>query len=201
VYQTISTPDSTPSFSNSGMASILDFMNKYNDENYQPVKEFQIISVRGSRHRLQGRMEPFASGSDQEVYDHLGIPGTFVVTWPEKYYHSSKDTPELVAPTQLHRSGFSGLAAMSVLAYADDDQAIGLSQLSSTYGRRLIAEDEERATNLLVSSARDCFSSNEELAELIVRSCISTRRGLSVLARRLPALSKRGKLSKRASRC
>jgi hypothetical protein len=169
VYQIISTPDSTPSFLNSVMASILDFMNKYNDENYPPVKEFQIISVRGSRHRLQGRMEPFASGSDQEVYDHLGIPGTFVVTWPEKYYHSSKDTPEMVDPTQLHRSVFSGLAAMSVLAYADDDQAISLSQLSSIYGRRLIAEDEARATNLLVSSTRDSFSSNQELAELIVR--------------------------------
>jgi hypothetical protein len=150
------------------MASILDFMNKYNDENYPPVKDFQIISLTGSRHRLQGRMEPFTSGSDQEVYDHLGIPGTFVVTWPERYYHSSKDTPEMVDPTQLHRSVFSGLAAMSVLAYADDDQAISLSQLSSTYGRRLIAEDEARATNLVVSSGRDSFSSNEELAELIV---------------------------------
>jgi hypothetical protein len=168
VYQIISTPDSTPSFLNSVMASILDFMNKYNDENYPPVKDFQIISLTGSRHRLQGRMEPFTSGSDQEVYDHLGIPGTFVVTWPERYYHSSKDTPEMVDPTQLHRSVFSGLAAMSVLAYADDDQAISLSQLSSTYGRRLIAEDEARATNLVVSSGRDSFSSNEELAELIV---------------------------------
>jgi hypothetical protein len=75
----------------------------------------------------------------------------------------------MVDPTQLHRSVFSGLAAMSVLAYADDDQAISLSQLSSIYGRRLIAEDEARATNLLVSSTRDSFSSNQELAELIVR--------------------------------
>ena len=169
VYQIVSTPDSTPSFLNSVMASILDFMNKYNDENYPPVKEFHIISVNGSRHRLQGRMVPFTGGSDQEVYDHLGIPGTFVVTWPEKYYHSNKDTPDKVDPTQLHRSVFSGLAAMSMLAYADDDQAADFAQLSLVYARRLIAADSARAADLILSSPRDTFPSNRDLANLIIR--------------------------------
>jgi hypothetical protein len=169
VYQIVSTPDSTPSFLNSTMASILDFMNRYNDENYPPVKEFHIISVNGSRHRLQGRMVPFTGGSDQEVYDHLGIPATFSVTWPETVYHSSKDTPDTVDPTQLHRSVFSGLAAMTILAYGDDDQAVDLAQQALIYGRKRIVADEGRAADLILSSSRDRFSSDSGLAELIVR--------------------------------
>lgn len=169
IYQIVSTPDSTPSFLNSLMASILDFMNKYNDENYPPAKKFHIISVNGSRHRLQGRMVPFTGGSDHEVYDHLGIPSTFVTTWPEKYYHSSKDTPDKVDPTQLHRSVFSGLAAMSMLAFADDEQALDFAQLSLVYARRLIAADETRAAKLILSSPHDSFSSNQHLANLIIR--------------------------------
>jgi hypothetical protein len=169
VYQIVSTPDSTPSFLNSVMASILDFMNRYNDENYPPVKEFHIISVNGSRHRLQGRMVPFTGGSDQEVYDHVGIPATFVVTWPEKYYHSSKDTPDKVDPTQLHRSVFSGLAAMTMLAYADNNQAADFSELAMVYGRRLIGADSGRAAGLILSSPRESLTSNRDLANLIVR--------------------------------
>jgi hypothetical protein len=169
VYQIVSTPDSTPSFLNCVMASILDFMNKYNDENYPPVKELQIISVNGSRHRLQGRMVPFTGGSDQEVYDHVGIPATFVLTWPEKYYHSSKDTPDKIDPTQLHRSVFSGLAAMTMLAYADNDQAADFSELALVYGRRLIAADSGRADDLILSSPRESLTSNRDLAKLIVR--------------------------------
>jgi Peptidase family M28 len=169
VYQIVSTPDSTPSFLNSVMASILDFMNRYNDENYPPVKEFHIISVNGSRHRLQGRLEPFTGGSDQEVYNHVGIPATFVTTWPEKDYHSSKDTPDKVDATQLHRSVFSGLAAMTMLAYADNDQATEFSELAMVYGRRLIAADSGRAADLILSSPRESLPSDRDLANLIVR--------------------------------
>jgi Peptidase family M28 len=168
VYQIVSTPDSTPSFLNSVMASILDFMNKYNDENYPPVKEFHIISVNGTRHRLQGRMEPFTGGSDQEVYDHVGIPAIFVTTGPEKDYHSSKDTPDKVDATQLHRSVFSGLAAMTMLAYADNDQAADFSKLALVYGRRLIAANCGRAADLILSSPRESLGTNRDLANLIV---------------------------------
>lgn len=168
VYQIASTPDSTPSFLNAVMASILDFMNKYNDENYPPVKEFHIISVNGSRERLQGRMVPFIAGSDHEVYDHLGIPGTYNTTWPETVYHSSKDTPDTVDPTQLHRSVFSGLAAMTTLAYADDNDAGSLARQALDYGRKRITSEVVRADKLLASSSRDNFHSNQVLANLIV---------------------------------
>jgi hypothetical protein len=114
-------------------------------------------------------MEPFTGGSDQEVYDHVGIPATFVVTWPEKYYHSSKDTPDKIDATQLHRSVFSGLAAMTMLAFADDGQAAELSELAMIYGRRLIAADSGRAAGLILSSSYESFTSNRDLANLIVR--------------------------------
>jgi hypothetical protein len=168
VYQFVSTPDSTPSFLNSMMVSILDFMNKFNDENYPPVKEFHIISVNGSRHRLQGRMEPFTGGSDQEVYNHVAIPAAFITTWPEKDYHSSKDTPDKVDPTQLHRSVFSGLAAMTMLAYAENDQAANFAELAMVYGRKLIAADSGRAAGLILSSPRGSLASSRDLANLIV---------------------------------
>jgi hypothetical protein len=150
------TPDAQPSFLNAVMESILGFMNRYNEDSYPVDKRFHIISVNGTRDRLHGQMIPFEAGSDDEVYDHVGIPAIFFTDWPGIFYHSTKDTPDKVDPTQLHRAVFSGLAAMSTLAYADDPEAPELARLVFAYALKHVGEAKKTASErVLGAPAKD----------------------------------------------
>jgi hypothetical protein len=146
------------------MESIFSFLNKYNDVNYPAVKDFHIVSVSGTRNRLSARMIPFLGGSDSIIYSHLGIPAAFVVAWPENFYHSSKDTPDQLDATQLHRSVFSGLAALATLAYADDPDAVNLAMLTFAWARRHVGEGDALA------SQRVSTASATNLADSIYRA-------------------------------
>ncbi len=144
-------------------------MNKYNNVRYPVLKEFQIISVTGTRDRLQAVMTPFTSGSDNEIYNHLNIPAVFSVIWPENYYHSSQDTPDKLDPTQLHRSVFSGLAAMTTLAYAGDNDVPHIAELAFLGARDRIAADQERASSLILASMPGNLGENVRWARQVMR--------------------------------
>lgn len=163
------TPDSNPSYLNALMESILDFMNKYNDDRYPAQKDFHIISIKGSRNRLQGRMMPFMVGTDYEIFNNLKIPGTEVLAWPDNYYHSSEDSPDKVDPTQLHRVVYSGLAAMTTIGYADDPNASDLARQSFVYGKKRIQASEAQASHLLLSAMPENFVERENRAKNLIR--------------------------------
>jgi len=170
VFSIVRTPDSTPSFLNALMECILDFMNRYNDYTYAVQKDFQIISVTGSREALRGRMEPFEEGSDHELFDHLGIPAVRIhAAWPDWFYHSSKDSPDKSDPTTLHRSIFAGLAAIVSMSYAEDPQAVDLGQIAWEYGKRGVARDVTRAIALVSSAASANLPARARWARAIAR--------------------------------
>jgi len=163
------TPDFNPSYLNGVMESILDFMNKFNDERYPPQKDLQIISITGSRDRLQGRMVPYMTGTDHEVFNNANIPGTGPLAWPDFFYHSSEDTPAKVDPTQLHRVVFAGLAAVTTLGYAEDQNAQDLARLALLYGQKRIALSESEALASLLSSSKEDFIENDFLAMNLIQ--------------------------------
>jgi Zn-dependent M28 family amino/carboxypeptidase len=176
IFAMMYTPDYNPSYVNGIMESILDFMNKYNDERYPPQKDFHIISVTGSRDRLQGRMFPYETGTDHEVFNNAGIPGTGPLAWPDYFYHSSEDTPDKVDPTQLHRVIFTGLGALSVLAYADDQNSADIARLALMYAKKRIAISESEAEGFILSSSKDNFSGNAVLAANVVKHVYARER-------------------------
>jgi hypothetical protein len=162
-------PDSAPTYLNAVMESILDFMNKYNNVSYPVFKQFHIISVNGTRNRFQAQMVPFTAGSDDEIYDHLGIPAAAPVDWPLNYYHSTKDTPDQVDPTELHRGVFSGLAAMSTLAYADDQETPELARLVFAYGLKRVGEAKQQALERILSSPAAHLPQADRRADNLLR--------------------------------
>lgn len=171
VFLVSRTPDATPSYLNAVLESTLAFMNRQNDVSYPVQKQFHILSVTGTRNRLQGRMIEFMAGSDHEIYNRLGVPTGFATMWPEAFYHSSEDTPDKVDPTQLHRAVFLALAAIVPAAYADDAQATALAELSSVYARQHAADAETRATErVLRSSARDLAANIRSAAGLVAHA-------------------------------
>lgn len=57
----------------------------------------------------------FSAGSDHYILSDptVGIPAPMLIHWPDKFYHTSEDTPEKVSPDSLARSG----ALAAVYAY------------------------------------------------------------------------------------
>lgn len=155
VFNMVRTPDSTPSYLNALVESVIDFMNTANDAAYPRNKEFHIISVNGTRQRLQARSIPFIAGSDHEIYNRAGIPATFFTAWPEKYYHSSRDTPDQVDPTQLHRAVFAALAGIVSIAYAGDEHVPALAGLALSYAKKYLRDAESAAVRAALTGRHD----------------------------------------------
>ncbi|MBN1223982.1 MAG: DUF4910 domain-containing protein [Candidatus Aminicenantes bacterium] len=176
VFSISYTADYVPSYLNAMMESILDFMNANNDQRYAANKEFQIISVRGSRTRLQGRMLPFEFGTDYEVFNNLGIPGTNVIGWPDNNYHTDADSPDKVDPTQLHRTVFAGLAAGVMIAYADQGNAADIAHLTLVYGKERIHRSEEEAAQMVLCSTADDFLESKKWAKNLIRHAYERER-------------------------
>lgn len=181
------TPDSNPSWLNGLMASVVGFLNRYNDDRYPAQKDFQVISVLGTRNRLKGTMEPASVGTDHELFNNLKIPGTGPSGWPDDFYHSSEDSPEKTDPTQLHRVIVVGLTALTLIAYADDRDAASFALQSLEHGRLRIAESVFQAAQLVLSSTAESLADNARRARSIVghvyrreRECV---RSASVFAR------------------
>jgi len=183
------TSDSNPSFLNALMESILDFVNRFNDDRYPTQTDLYIGSLKGSRNRAAWRMIPFASGTDHDLFNKLRIGATSLGAWPDDFYHSSEDSPDKVDPTQLHRAVVLGLAAMATLAYADSEQAQDLARLSLIYGRRRIAQSEFSAISSLISATKEGIAEADRLAGNLMAHVFSRERravGSAIVFARTP---------------
>ncbi len=162
------TSDSNPSYLNALVESIVDFVNKFNDERYPPQKDLYIGSIKGSRSRAAWRMAPFQTGTDHELFNNLKIGATTLTTWPDDFYHTSEDSPDKVDPTQLHRAVVLGLAAVTTLAYAGSEQALDLARLALIYGRKRISGSEFSAIRSLLSATKKDFAEADRQAGNLV---------------------------------
>ena len=72
----------------------------------------------GVRHRET----PFSGGSDHYILADptVGIPVPMLIHWPDRFYHTSADTPDRVSPDSLARSG--ALAAVSPAGWRARDR-------------------------------------------------------------------------------
>ncbi|MDO5971209.1 DUF4910 domain-containing protein [Flavivirga aquimarina] len=146
------TPDWNPSYINAFSASILDFVNTFNNSKYPKRKDYHIISLTGSRNHINAGIERYTRGSDHQIFNDFGIPGIAYSTWPDNFYHSSEDTPDKVDATQLHRVVFIGMANIIMAAYADEDNSVDIINLVEMYGKKRLEEDKFESRKYLLSS-------------------------------------------------
>lgn len=116
------TPDSMPHYINDILVNLTEFVAAHNVE---PLMDrggssFPVYSLSGSRDAFRYRIADYVGGSDQWVFNDglLGVPMAFFLVWPDRYYHTSGDKPEICDPTQLKRSSFLTAAAA---VYLTDD--------------------------------------------------------------------------------
>ncbi len=88
--------------------------------------------LEGVRHREA----PFTDGSDHYILadPSVGIPTPMLNQWPDKFYHTSADTPDRVSPDSLGRSGALAAIYAYWLATAGPAEAAWLGHLMAARG-------------------------------------------------------------------
>ncbi len=83
----------------------------------------------------------------------LDVPSVFFLIWPDRYYHTSGDKPEICDPTQLKRTSFLGASALVYLMDDSPDKAIKLTGEVFARAKSRIALETKRAYDYLNKSS------------------------------------------------
>ena len=95
--------------------------------------------LEGVRHREA----PFTDGSDHYILadPSVGIPTPMLNQWPDKFYHTSADTPDRVSPDSLGRSGALAAIYAYWLATAGPADAAWLGHLMASRGAAQVGRE------------------------------------------------------------
>jgi aminopeptidase YwaD len=110
----------------------------------------------GVRHRETD----FSGGSDHYILSDpsVGIPTPMLIQWPDKFYHTSADTPDKVSPDSLARSGTLAAAYACWLANAGPAEVRWLAHLMvSRYATRTATGAAEAVASGVGVQARARF--------------------------------------------
>jgi hypothetical protein len=93
-----------------------------NDQTYRYAAtgnaKYPLVAETGGKEPLLAALDDFDMGSDHQVYSDAswGIPAIYLHDWPDRYIHTTWDTPERIDPTKLERAAFIGAASGYFLA-------------------------------------------------------------------------------------
>ncbi|HII61591.1 DUF4910 domain-containing protein [Pyrococcus horikoshii] len=65
---------------------------------------------------------PYEMGSDHDIFNFYSIPGVMPITWPDRYYHTSADTPEKLSLRTLSIIGRAVVATGLFIAKAEKEE-------------------------------------------------------------------------------
>ena len=80
---------------------------------------------------------PYEMGSDHDVFNFFGIPGTMVITWPDRFYHSSGDTVEKLS---LETIVIIGNAVLHTAIYLAKNEKGKLMNFARGYTMKVLGE-------------------------------------------------------------
>jgi aminopeptidase YwaD len=128
---------------------------------------------------------PFSSGSDHYILSDptVGIPTPMLSQWPDKFYHTSADTPDKVSPDSLGRSGALAAAYAYWLAAAGHAEARWLGRwMTARFAAQAGRESLEACEQLNAIPAADQAQHARHLAEYRRRSAFREERMAAALA-------------------
>ncbi len=155
-------PRSTPSF-------VMDLATLILDEVKKEVPGFSPGSLVPM---FNSATAEFTSGSDNFILSDpsIGIPTPMLGQWPDMYYHTSGDTPEVISTNILSKSASIAAAYVYALANLTD------KDLPAIFGKANLRMQEE-LTELLNRAIRDEISNTqlieefEHYTEYYVKAC------------------------------
>jgi len=129
---------------------------------------------------MRTRLTSFSGGSDHVIFSDpsVGIPMPMLINWPDKYYHTSLDTPEKVSPDMLRRVAAMTATYAYWFASAGDREALWLGQrlkscavesIQSVFDEAqelLLADEQPEESSLTWLGRRAAFVLNRRLADM-----------------------------------
>lgn len=107
----------------------------------------------------------FSGGSDHYILSDptVGIPTPMLIQWPDRFYHTSADTPDRTDPRSLARSGALAAAYAYWVASAGVEEAAGL-------GFEMVARFKAALANTAQASVADATlaEDSDELSSVLV---------------------------------
>ena len=83
------------------------------------------------------KASPYEMGSDHDVFNFFGVPAVMPITWPDRFYHSSEDSPEKISRETLEIVGRGVLSAALFLAKAKGKE---LQRFARGYAMKYLGE-------------------------------------------------------------
>jgi hypothetical protein len=110
---------------------------------------------------------PFSGGSDHYILSDpsVGVPTPMIIQWPDKFYHTSQDTPDKVDPAMLSRVGSLSATYAYFLANAGHEEATWLGyEMVARFKRDMVRFVQEKITEATNISGEE---ETEKLGETI----------------------------------
>jgi hypothetical protein len=119
-----------------------------------------VYSVTGSRDPFYYSINAHYGASDHEVFSDWGVqaPGVIMITWPDNYYHTSGDRPEICDPTQLHRAIVLAAASAYTIAEAGEEGAAKIASEVASNATKRMAIKMRHDLSLLNDATSDSLS-------------------------------------------
>jgi hypothetical protein len=99
----------------------------------------------------------FSGGSDHFILSDplVGIATPMIIQWPDKFYHTSADTPDKVSPESLSRAAALAAVYSYWLANAGEKEAQWLEhEMNSRFKQRILKEVQTSLTEALGEESR-----------------------------------------------
>lgn len=120
---------------------------------------------------------PFSGGSDHLAFSDptVGVPTPMLIQWPDRFYHTSADTPDRTDPHSLARTGALAAAYACWLATAGVEQMRWLGyEMVAGYKARIAEEAQEAVTGAMATEeglalARRVKDMDRQLSYLLER--------------------------------
>ncbi|HVF40394.1 MAG TPA: DUF4910 domain-containing protein [Gemmatimonadaceae bacterium] len=111
---------------------------------------YPLIASEGGKEPLLAMLDEFDMGSDHQVYTEGSwrIPAIYLHDWPDRYIHTTGDTPAMVDPTKLKRAAFIGAASGYFLASIGATDVEQLQRAVEAGAMRRAARTIERSIGL-----------------------------------------------------
>lgn len=166
------TPHSRWHYINDILSNITELVAAHNASTLGGSQGFRlpVYSLSGSRDAFRYRILGYSGGSDQTIFNDgaIGVPFAFLAVWPDRYYHTSGDKPEICDPTQLKRSCLIAAAAATYLMDDCPKKARRLAYDIYSKAKSRIAVEENRCFYLMNEvESSDIHTAYKEAANII----------------------------------
>jgi hypothetical protein len=112
---------------------------------------------------------PFSGGSDHYILSDpsVGVPTPMIIQWPDKFYHTSQDTPDKVDPAMLSRVGSLAATYVYFLANAGREEATWLGyEMTARFKRDAVRFVQEKVTEAMHLSTDEADKLKETVSLL-----------------------------------